>query len=37
MAQIAERAGVAERTVYRIVTAQHIPRITERAICAVTP
>jgi hypothetical protein len=37
MAQIAERAGVGVRTVYRIESSQTITRITERAICAVVP
>jgi hypothetical protein len=35
MAQIAERAGVAERTVYRIESSPRITRITERAVLGV--
>jgi hypothetical protein len=37
MAQIAERAGVAHRTLYRIQSSVRITRITERAILGVTP
>jgi DNA-binding phage protein len=37
MAQVAQRAGVAERTLYRVQSSTTITRITERAILAVTP
>jgi hypothetical protein len=37
MAAIAQRAGVAERTIYRVVSAARISRITERLVLAVDP
>jgi len=35
--RIAERAGVAERTLYRVLDSPHCSRITERLVLAVTP
>jgi hypothetical protein len=37
MAQIAERAGMAPRTLYRIQSSVRITRITERAVLGVKP